>query len=364
MQREAHVMTTYRALHFCLPADDNLGDQLAHEALAECFNAHDVNLDIEQVNIRDLRNSDTRLDDQIDAFNNEYDLIVIGAGGLLLPFFLESIFTHPDSWSKISIPLVFFGVGAIGEFVRPIWYTNASPDGKNHLTAALNAAASISVRDLRSWLLVSRLLRNDQSRIFMTGCPTAFCVAAGQLDTPRPYKLALNIPFAHGGCIEYQKQLLIAAEVAVKNINGINWICHSQLEYEHAQKFKDSLDGSFDITLPSTSDEIAKAYSSCEFGLVTKAHAGIFCLANNTPFAFLSYDMKCDALMEMIVDFPHHYLIHIDELSEDIPKKIIEVMSRVETDKLKIKNSQKLLTIRLRDEFTSFMNHIKLILER
>jgi hypothetical protein len=352
-------MSTYKALHFCLPDYDNLGDQLAHVALAECFAKYDVAFDTDQVNIRNLRNESTRLDDRIDYFNDEYDLVVIGAGGLLLPFFMESIFADPESWRRFRIPLVFFGVGAIGEFARPNWYTNESPDEIDHLTAALNAAAFISVRDLRSWLLVSRLLRDDRSHLFMTGCPTVFCTAADDPKAERTHQLALNVPFLHGGCVEYQKQLLMAAEIVARNIDRIKWICHSGAEYEHARKMKELLQADFDIVRPENAAEIADAYSSCEIGLVTKAHAGIFCLANNTPFAFLSYDMKCDALMEMIVDYPHHFLLHIDRLAEArIPQDLEAVISRVRSNKARIKKSQRLLVDSMRAEFTSFANHV------
>ena len=53
------------------------------------------------------------------------------------------------------MPLIFFGVGAIGEFARKSHYTALDKDTYPHLACALEAASAVSVRDLRSYLLVS-----------------------------------------------------------------------------------------------------------------------------------------------------------------------------------------------------------------
>jgi len=352
-------MPYYKVLHFCLPNDDNLGDQLAHSELAECFSRYAITLDIYQIDIRELRNTSTYLDDEIDSFREVYDFIVIGAGGLLLPFFIESIFFDPSTWSRLNMPLVFFGVGAIGEYAQQSWYTNFAADDDSPLVQALRAASTISVRDLRSWLLVSRLINNNQKNLFITGCPTVFSTSGEGDHLPRTHLLALNIPFTHGGCFQFQEQLLQVAHLVVTNIKKIKWICHSDAEYKQALKVRENMRISFDVVLPKTPEDISREYSSCETALVTKAHAGIFCLANNTPFGFLSYDMKCDALMEMIVDFPHHYLCHVDELSGiNIPQTLQRIMARVSQDRMKIKKSQRLLVDKFRHEFDSFVNHI------
>ena len=228
------IVPSYKVLHFCLPNDDNLGDELAHSVLPDCFESYGVGLDVHRVDIRSLINTSTFLDDQIESYNEDYELMVIGAGGLLLPFFMNGIFEDTDSWSRIEIPLVFFGVGVIGEFAEQIGYTTVNPCENQHVVKALNAATAISVRDLRTWLFATRLVNNYHNRIFLTGCPTVFQTGADSVNREYTHDLALNLPFTHAGCHEYQKQILQLAELIVRNVPGIKWICHSAVELEHA----------------------------------------------------------------------------------------------------------------------------------
>ena len=353
-------MPAYRVLHFCLPNDDNLGDELAHSVLPNCFESYGVSLDVQRRDIRSLINTSTFLDNQVESYNQDYDLIVIGAGGLLLPFFIDGIFEDTDSWSRIEIPLVFFGVGIIGEFVEQSWYTSVSPRDNQHVVSALNAATAISVRDLRTWLFASRLVTKHHNQIFLTGCPSVFQTRAGPVNLEYTHDLALNLPFTHAGCYEYQKQILQLAELIVRNVPGIKWICHSAVEFEHATRFRKEGGFGFDIAYPRTAFEIGKEYVSCKSGFVTKAHAAIFCLANNIPFGFLSYDMKCDALMEMMVDHPHHYLCHIDELkTETLAESTQKIMNNLVRDSKAIKRAQCLLLDRFQSEFDGFVEFIK-----
>ena len=353
-------MPSYRALHFCLPNDDNLGDELAHSVLPDCFEGYGVGLDVRRVDIRNLRTTSTFLDDKIESYNQDYDLIVVGAGGLLLPFFIDGIFEDPDSWSRIEIPLVFFGVGIIGEFAEQSWYTAVNPRDNQHVVKALNAAVAISVRDLRTWLFTSRLVKNHRNRIFITGCPTVFQTKAEPINCECTHDMAINLPFTHAGCNKYQKYILQLAELIVRNVPRIKWICHSAVEFEHATRFRREGGFSFDIAYPRTAPDVGKEYASCKFGFVTKAHAAIFCLANNIPFGFLSYDMKCDALMEMIVDHPHHYLCHIDEIkSEALAGTIQKIINNLMRDSNAIKRAQCLLLEMFNSEFDEFIAVVK-----
>ncbi len=348
-------MHSYKVLHFCLPQDNNLGDQLAYQALPLCFAKYDALLEVDMVNLRHLINKGEFLDDKIDKYMDKYDLIAIGAGGLLLPFFINAIFKEPESWLKINIPLIFFGVGAIGEIARGSNYTAEDKDSYPHLACALKAATAVSIRDLRSYLLVSRLLNDSNEKIFLTGCPTAFCTAADSAVEAN-YNLGLNIPFVHGGCREYQQELVSVAELIVQNVPQIKWICHSTVEREYALKVRNQLKLKYDVVMPSTPEEIGREYASCKMTLVTKAHAGIFSLANNVPFAFLSYDMKCDALMEMIVDFPHQYLIHLDDIATiNLPLTLSRVTDKVRKNDAVIKKSQSLLMQHFKMEFDAFV---------
>lgn len=56
---------------------------------------------------RDIRNSGHFIDGEKSVINQTYDMIVIGGGGLLLPFFVNAIFRDVESWQKLQVPLVF-----------------------------------------------------------------------------------------------------------------------------------------------------------------------------------------------------------------------------------------------------------------
>ena len=73
-------------------------------------------------------------------------------------------------------------------------------------------------------------------------------------------------------------------------------------------------------------DDVKKYYPLCRKALVTKAHAAMFSLANEVPFAFIGYDIKCDALLDMIYGNPTDFIVHIDELKNIQIEKRIDSM--------------------------------------
>ena len=63
--------------------------------------------------------------------------------------------------------------------------------------------------------------------------------------------------------------------------------------------------------------------------------------------------------MEMIVDYPHHYLCHIDELSDaNLPAKLQQMMTRVSHERQMIKDAQFKLVNHFSNELDSYIEHI------
>lgn len=338
-----------RVIHLCLPADDNLGDTLAHQAISRDLDALGRALEFEQVDIGKLQQQGKGLDDSLDAINSNFDLMVIGAGGLLSLFLINAIFTNPDSWRRLKIPIVFYGVGILGNYGYSQWVMS----GQNTagLEAALSSASLIGVRDLKTWLVASKYA--ESTKIQLTGCPTIQYAAGPEQD--KKYNIALNLPFQHGMCRNYQRELFKIAHT-VRNVDGLVWVCHSEIERLNAEELRDQLQAGYAVEVPGDFDQVRQIYSRCNLALVTKAHAAIFCLANNVPFGFLSYDLKCDALMDMIVDFPCDYLVHIHELgSIDIPTKIGNILSSLQRDKRNIQLAQKSLLKKFSSERRAFL---------
>ncbi|MCK5147479.1 hypothetical protein KAR48_12045 [bacterium] len=124
--------------------------------------------------------------------------------------------------------------------------------------------------------------------------------------------------------MEFKEELLQATHLLLQaNIEKILWICHSEAEVKQANILNSMEKRAIDVVYPKTVRDVSAAYSTCRMAMVTKAHTGMFCLANHVPFAIFSYDMKCDALMEMIWDFPHHLVCHIDQLANVDKKQIV-----------------------------------------
>lgn len=369
-------MPDYSALHVCLPGYDNLGDRLGMQAVAPLFSEHNLHLTVDVVNIQDLINQKIGLDPRIDEINRTYDMLIIGAGGYLHPLhLLPRIFHQIESWAKLKIPLILFGFGVVNLHENcpyPTKFALLSPHEDNHLTAALRAATAVSVRDVRSWFVSTRLLGTEAHKVFLTGCPTVFLTGRQKHVTPITHEIGLNLPFRHALCNQYQDVLLKIASLLVgsltfsnaKDAEGqtktIKWICHSEGEREDAEQLRSQLKQGFDIVTPKTFDETSAAFASCRFALVTKGHAGIFALANRVPFAFLSYDVKCDGLVESLWDDPQDLLLYIHKLRD---VEIDQVLQTLLNNLIRLSPKLKIASDHLMDhfakEFENFFDTIK-----
>jgi hypothetical protein len=353
-------MSNHQALHICLPNEDNLGDELAHKVVDMALEPLDTPCRLHKVDLWQLRSEGRYLDDDIETINREYRFVVIGGGGLLSPGLINYVFKDPNKWAALKIPLFLFGVGIIANNTMSNQYYGVGPNSDAPLAKALQASSLVAVRDMRTWLTVVRILPAFRERLFLTGCPTLFYTGNGHELTEKTHELALNIPFGHGACGQYAEKLLEAARLILTYTDSVRWICHSKEEKAHAQEISMQLNKPLDVVYPRTIAEVRDAYGRCKTGLVTKAHAALFCLANNVPFGFFSYDMKCDALMEMIADFPNHYLCHVEQLPKiNIAGKIYQIIYALKRDEKYIKQSQKILLQSLRREFDRFVSALK-----
>jgi hypothetical protein len=211
---------------------------------------------------------------------------------------------------------------------------------------------------------VAKILPDFRERLFLTGCPTLFFTGNGHGKAEKMYDMALNIPFGHGICREYAEGFVEVAKLILAYTDSVLWICHSKEERSHAREISIQLKRPVDVVRPRTIAEVRDAYGHCKTGLVTKAHAALFCLANNVPFGIFSYDMKCDALMEMIADFPNNYLCRVEQFPKiNIAGKISRILYALNRDETYIKQSQKVLLQSLRREFNLFVCTLKTMVQ-
>jgi len=109
------------------------------------------------------------------------------------------------------------------------------------------------------------------------------------------------------------------------------------------------------IHLPTTLEDIAELFADVRLAFVLKAHTGYFALANRTPVGMLSYDMKCQALLEMFVDHPQRYAVGIDRLVRDTAAdEVNRILQNLRTDSTYIRKSQGQLLTFLDAEYDLF----------
>ena len=312
-------MKKRKIFHLCLPNEDNIGDTLAYVAVSNDLLAMDKSLDFNRVDIWGLRKNKTFLDARIDEINRGYQMLVIGAGGLLSLDLLNYVFSDPSLWQQIQIPIVFYGVGIIRKYFDS--HLVMIDRDMAHLNSAFQQASLISVRDLKSLLLTVK--SGCLNKTYLTGCPT-LPYAMGR-TSEKQYDVGLNLPFQHGYGLAFVQELSKVAKTVTKH-QSLLWLCHSNIEKTNALEFREQFKLNFDIAMMNNFDDVKKYYPLCRKALVTKAHAAMFSLANEVPFAFIGYDIKCDALLDMIYGNPTDFIVHIDELKNIQIEKRIDSM--------------------------------------
>lgn len=335
------LVRAIRVLHPCLPRYDNLGDIAANEGVRPMFRGHGVELDLVDHDLGANPLSARYLDERIEEINSDFDLMMLGPGGFLGPKLIGSVCRREESWRLLTVPLCMNGIGVVASIGRPVWYT--AMDRDTHVTSALRQAAVVSVRELNTWLLAARVMGQDSNRLLLTGCPS---LQAARLPAPVPrdYELALNLSFVHEVCRNYISELTELLKTAASLYRRILWICHSAIDADQAAQVNRKLGLGFDVVRPRNAQEAGAAYAACEHALVTRFHAGMFCLANLVPFAFIGYDVKCGHLLSMIADEPHRYILPIDRLKDmDLQNELRAVQLRLRENDAPFRRAESLL---------------------
>jgi hypothetical protein len=334
-------MKTFRVLHPCRPNYDNLGEVAANEAIAPMFLRRGVVVDRVEDDVWARRAAKRFLDDHVDEINRQYDLVMIGPAGFLGPRMIDSIFESPATWRRLVTPLCINGVGIVASISRPVWYS--AMDADTHVMQALCRATVVSARDSISWLLASRALGDDAQRLMLAGCPSMRFARCH----PKPaatYDLALNLSFTHEICSRYIPVLLQVAQSVRERCQRVLWVCHSGVDEAQAVGVNRQLKLGFDILRPRTTAQAGAAYATCRHALVTRFHAGVFCIANSVPFGFLGYDVKCWHLVSMIADEPHQYVLPLDRLSVPaVDDEIGRLLERIEHGSDMLRKAHRLL---------------------
>jgi len=109
------------------------------------------------------------------------------------------------------------------------------------------------------------------------------------------------------------------------------------------------------VVRPETFKEVAAIYSRCNVAVVTKMHSALFCLANNVPFSMITYDAKCDALLELLYDCIEPFSLNLfDSEFLAVEDKLSQMVDTLDKEAEMIKLSQILLKKELLKEYRKF----------
>jgi hypothetical protein len=337
-----------------LPRYDNLGDIVANEAVRPMFRRRGIDPELVDHDLAVMPPALRFLDERIDEINSSFDMVMIGPGGFLGPKLIGSVFRDRQSWKQLTVPLCLNGIGVVGSITRPVWYSAMDED--THVTSSLRQATVVSVRELNTWLLAARVMGQDSSRLLLAGCPS---VQITGIDSrvAKTYDLALNLSFVHEVCRNYVSELLHLAKAVASRYRRVLWICHSRMDADQATGINRELGLGFDVVQPHNAQEAGSSYAACERALVTRFHAGMFCLANSVPFSFIGYDVKCWHLMSMIADEPHQYILPVDRLAKaDMTEELIRLQTHVERNHEQLRRAHCLLRTWFREQTDRFVD--------
>jgi hypothetical protein len=352
-------MRTLRVFHPCLPNYDNLGDIVANEAVRPMFRRRGIDLELVDHDLASTPRALHYLDESIDLINDSFDAMMIGPGGFLGPKLIGSVFQDCRAWQRLTVPLFLNGIGIIGSITRPVWYS--SMDHDSPVACSLRRADVVSVRELNTWLLAARVMGQDSSRLMLAGCPSVQIARISGEDVcpPKTYDLALNLSFVHEVCRNYVSGLLELVKAVASRYRRVLWICHSGMDADQAIGVNRELGLGFDVVRPRNALEAGSSYAACERALVTRFHAGIFCLANTVPFNFVGYDVKCWHLISMIADEPHRYILPIDRVSNaDAPAELIRMQAHLENNHEALRRAHDLLRTWFGEQTNRFVDAV------
>lgn len=272
---------------------DNLGDWGSAEGVKQM-----IRLTWGEVHFTDFFISYADLSDSdISHINRNHDLVVIGGGGLLYPRSRGLLLRlTQESLKKISVPIILYAIGL-----------NYEPRDEERACVYLRRFAKakglfslISVRDEftrdRLWKLGIKTELVPCPSMFLGECMELFDLP----DDDRRKAGIVPVPFGRFASRQRQLYLQSISSLVAKNKNNFSFFLighHKQIDHSY-----DILSASTQLPIiyPVNPWQLMRAYGQMDFFIGSRGHMGIFAVGAGKPFIFLSYNVKCPALTEMM----------------------------------------------------------------
>jgi len=266
----------------------------------------------------------------IRRINTEKDFVIVGGGGLFRkPKFFKLIFSLSESsLKKIKKPIIIYGVGVNYENGRD----KELSDIKKQLFKLKKYVSLFYVRDLYTQNILNELQIENK----LAPCPSLFLEPAEIKILSGSNKKRVGIilaPFTRVKTKVFNSyvETLVSFLAAFKNEYDFYLINHCRVvDRSYLKLFK-----ILDIPLLYSADhhQLMARYCAMDYVIGSRGHMPIFATGANKPFLNISYNVKCDAFVNLL-GYPADLNFDIKSLKAEKMKEKFKNMLSIE-DELK-----------------------------
>lgn len=314
----------YKPIFYYSVMTSNRGDSAIRKSIVDAISKN-IDVPFSFFNLKTDELTEERIIKQV---NKEASMLMIAGSGLYTNYPLSSGWYFPCKtklFSKITVPIVLFGIGSNNNLKGNIVTGDLKPKTKKSIKL-INSLSTIStVRDKRTFNLLNELGIRHHKLILDS---------ANFLDidntVKKEHRVAINVAQhspvlgrwdGDGGIRE--KNIKIFTKIC-KYLTAFNYsivfIAHDALEQSLIIDLKKNIPNLEYINTDDI-DTMLKEYQRCQFSIGVKMHSNILSFAAGTPFLSLFYDVKSMEYMDLI---KHRYGIGIfvenDELIRELFK--------------------------------------------
>lgn len=281
---------------------NNVGDRAIRKSVVEYIKER-INVPFAFFNTRNSELTEDRILKQV---NKEASILMVAGGGLYCDIKCTSGWyfpCNPELFEKIKVPIVLYGIGYNSHLKGDNFKADLSSDTLQSIKIINKFAEISTVRDQRTFDLLSSLDINHHELILDPAC---FVKYKSQKRIKRVViQLAQHAPILgrFDGTQEFRK----------KNIKDYADICYylKSLGYEVIFIAFDPLEQNIIVELKQlfpdllylntdNIDRILEEYSRCTMSIGCKMHSNILSFATHTPFISIYYDQKSPEFLKMI----------------------------------------------------------------
>lgn len=261
----------------------------------------------EDLEFMDMLLLDEVSDEDVERINSGTELVVLGGGGLLF-----NKPKHPLGWmwnisterfAALKVPVVFYGVGLNEEYLSAQdWRLDKR--GAQGVAWSFDRAALVGLRDYRTIAWARSLVPDHRDKVHFSPCPSLFLRNPTQErpaeDASESRALGVNVvPLAKLWKSEIFISVLVdALKNAVSEGYTISYLPHSPKPESTVERLHELLPGH----IANYTDPLhaLTEYSSVTSVLCMRAHSMYMAFNLGRPFLNISYNTKCESIIETL----------------------------------------------------------------